>query len=160
MGAGLEHAVYCGVTARGSDRPTVPPAFDVERYARDSEARLRGVRPAPAARTLPPPLELDLEDWAGATPQARSEVRLVSRADIGAEAGDEGWAQAMVGKPYVAMPGAELTRLHLDPRAAFVLSRIDGAIDLETLIAVSAMPRDEALRVTRDLVQAGIVAFR
>jgi hypothetical protein len=37
---------------------------------------------------------------------------------------------------------------------------MDGAMDLETVIALSAMPRAEALRLARDLVESGIVAFR
>jgi hypothetical protein len=37
---------------------------------------------------------------------------------------------------------------------------MDEPIDLETLIAVSAMHRHDALRIVRDLYQSGIVEFR
>jgi hypothetical protein len=153
VGARHERAVYCVVTARRSERPTVPPSFDVLQFAKDSEARMRG------ARRSEPALELDLEDWAGATPKTQSEVRLVSRPNLEAPS-DEAWAQAIVGMPYVAVSADQLTSLPLGHREAFLLSRLDGASDLETVISVSAMPRDEALRLARHLFESGIIAFK
>ena len=81
MGARCDRAVYCIVTARRrSERPTVPPSFDVLQYAKDSEARMR--RSAPPTAAVPahsePALELDFEDWLEATPRAQSEVRLLT----------------------------------------------------------------------------------
>lgn len=114
--------------------------------------------PALRARSEPA-LELDFDDWPEATPKTQSEVRLVSRPNLEAPT-DEAWAQAMVGRPYVAMSADQLTSLAIDHRAAFLLSRMDGESDLEAVIAVSAMPRDEALRLTRDLFDQGIVAFK
>jgi len=37
---------------------------------------------------------------------------------------------------------------------------MDGATDLETLIELAAMPRDETLRLMRDLFQRGVVIFQ
>jgi hypothetical protein len=158
VGARLEHAVYCVVTARRSERPTVPPSFDVAKYARDSEARFRSALSSAAKRSQPA-LELDFEDGLDA-PRGQSEVRLATRPNLEATPTDEAWARAMAGALYVAMPRAQLARLPLGHRAAFLLSRIDGAIDLETVIAVSAMSRPEALRQVRDLYESGVVAFR
>jgi hypothetical protein len=105
-----------------------------------------------------PALELDFDDWPEATPNTQSEVRIVSRPNLEAPT-DEAWARAMAGVPYVAMSADQLTHLPLGHREAFLLSRMDGVSDLETVISVSAMPRDEALRLARDLFESGIVAF-
>jgi hypothetical protein len=37
---------------------------------------------------------------------------------------------------------------------------MDGVTDLETLIELAAMPRDETLRLMRDLFERGVVSFR
>jgi hypothetical protein len=54
----------------------------------------------------------------------------------------------------------ELKRLPLDHRAGYLLSRMDGSIDLETLVEVASLSRREVLRMVRDLVDLGVVAFR
>lgn len=46
----------------------------------------------------------------------------------------------------------------LDPRSAFVLSRIDGSLTLEDLIDVSAMPRVEVLGILARLFADGAIA--
>ncbi len=46
----------------------------------------------------------------------------------------------------------------LDPRAGFVLSLVDGASDLETLLDASAMPRLDALRLLYELCIEGVIA--
>jgi DNA-binding IclR family transcriptional regulator len=58
------------------------------------------------------------------------------------------------------MPIEALKRLPLDHRAGYLLSRMDGMVDLETLVAIAALPRSEVLRMVRDLVDSGVVAFR
>ena len=45
----------------------------------------------------------------------------------------------------------------LDPRAAFLLSRIDGSITVDDLLEVSGMPRLEAMRVLALLIRHGAV---
>ena len=121
---------------RKSERPTVPPQFDVAKYAKDSDENIVGV-------TLP-----------------RSETRLSTRPSIGAVTTDEAWARSMTGAPVVVVSTAELIRLPLDHRAGFLLSRMDGFIDLDTLVEVSSMRRADALRLVRDLCESGIVEFR
>jgi hypothetical protein len=66
----------------------------------------------------------------------------------------------MVGAPTVSMLPDQLRRLPLDHRAGFLLSLMDGTIDLATVIEVSAMPASDARRVVRDLFEAGVVVFR
>gem|GEM_PF-1822008 len=161
-----------------SDRPTMPPSFDVARFAKDSDALITAVTPKP-----PPPaseldgeievqgeVEIDLDETtpdapgppAGAVPDltARSEVRLVTRPKMGPITTDEAWARTVSGAPTVVMAPAALKRLPLDHRAGFVLSLMDGVLDLATLADVSGMPREEVLRVVRDLYESGVVDFR
>ena len=45
----------------------------------------------------------------------------------------------------------------LDPRAAFLLSRIDGCMTVDDLLDVSGMPRLEAMRVLALLIRHGAV---
>lgn len=66
----------------------------------------------------------------------------------------------MVGLPYVATTGEALRRLPLDHRAGFVLSLMDGSIELETVVDLCGMPRDEALTLIRDLYESEIVRFK
>jgi hypothetical protein len=132
-----------------SDRPTVPPAFDVAQYAKDSDARIGAARPLSLVDpVIPPPPR-----------QPKSERRLVSRTKVDAVLSDETWAGSMEGSPSVRLQGEQLKQLPLDHKAGFLMSRMDGSTDLETIVAVSAMPRAEALRLLRDLYDAGVIAF-
>jgi hypothetical protein len=45
----------------------------------------------------------------------------------------------------------------LDPRAAFLLSRLDGSMSIDDLLDVSGMPRLEAMRVLALLMRHGAV---
>jgi hypothetical protein len=121
--------------------------FDVIKYAKDSDARIK----------TPPSATID-EEPAQETPY--SETRLATRPTMGVAVTDEAWARTMTGAPQIVMPSDELRRLPLDHRAGFLLSLMDGTIDLPTVIEVSAMPHDDALRVVRDLFDAGVVVFR
>jgi len=129
----------------------VPPAFDVERFAKESDRRI-GV-----ARPLEP--DPDPEPWASRdTPT--SEIRLVTRPEMGAAVTDDAWARSMSGVPVVVMSVADLKRLPLDHRAGFLLSLMDGAIDLDTMVEIAGMSREEVLRLVRDLFESGVVDFR
>lgn len=133
---------------RNSQRPTVPPARDVAkytRYAKEAEA---------LAETRP----VDVLDEPG-DPHPTSETRLATRPQIPA-VDDETWARSMIGMPVPAVPPAELRLLPLEPRAAFLLSQMDGHTDLDTVVEVAAMPRAQALRLMRELFVAGIVDFK
>jgi hypothetical protein len=118
----------------------VPPPFNVDAYAKDSDAKV-GVTAA------------------GDAPGARSERRLITRPKMVAAITDEGWARDMTGL-LAALPLEQLKGMPLDHRAGYLLSWMDGSIDLEMLVEVSTMPRDEVLRIVRDLYEAGIVEFR
>ena len=124
------------------------PSFDVAQYAKDSEARVGKVPPVVPAET---PI---------AVPSPRLEERRATRPGTGGVVvPDESWARGVTGAPTVTMERDRLKRLPLDHRAGFLLSLMDGAIDLDTVVEVSAMPRAEVLRVVRDLVEGGVVEF-
>ena len=57
--------------------------------------------------------------------------------------------------PKVAITPEEVSRLHLSPEEGFVLSRIDGSYDVESILKISPMPRLDAQLVFRKLVRAG-----
>jgi len=69
--------------------------------------------------------------------------------------------QAFVGdlsrQPVLARPLHELASAPISPRAAFLLSRIDGSLTLDELLDVSGMPRLEAYRYLCQLFLRGIL---
>ena len=132
-----------------SDHPTVPPTFDVVQYAKDSDARLQA-SPSVLDPSIPrPPL----------TPT--SETRLVTRPTAYDVEGDAAWFATLAGRvPYVALGAEDLKRLPLDHRSGFLLSRTDGQTEVQLLVELSAMPREEAVYLLRNLADNGIIAFR
>jgi hypothetical protein len=130
--------------SRSSELPTIPPPFDVSRFAKDSDAKL-----AAAATSAPEEERV-----------AESEMRLATRRPMGIAATDEEWARTMKGSLAAAVPLDELKGMPIDHRAAYLLSWMDGTVDLETLAQASAMPREEVLRIVRDLYESGIVELR
>ncbi len=130
---------------RNSQRPTVSPPRGAAKHAKASEG-LAADRP------------VDALDEPGDT-HPRSETRLSTRPQMSA-VDDELWAGSMIGMPVLAVPPAELRLLPLDPRAAFLLSQMDGRTDLDTVLELSAMSRAKALRLVRQLYVSGVVDFK
>ncbi|MCY1077014.1 hypothetical protein [Archangium lansingense] len=62
--------------------------------------------------------------------------------------------------PTLKLRMAELMKLSLDPRAGFLLSRIDGGLSFEALFSVSGMSRLDTLRVLARLMDQDIIAVR
>lgn len=59
----------------------------------------------------------------------------------------------------VALSGDEIRWLSLDHRAGFLLSLVDGASSIETLLDISGMPRLEALRILYGLLDQRVIAL-
>jgi hypothetical protein len=143
--------------SRKSDRLTVRPSLDPRPLTKDSDARVTMARPR-----APEPME-------DVSPDPHSEVRLLTHRHTGSarppslarpEAGDGAWAGTMSDVPVVVMSVDRLKRLPLDHRAGFLLSLMDGAIDVETLLEIAGMPRVEVLRLVQDLFDSGVLDFR
>ena len=60
-------------------------------------------------------------------------------------------------QPQLAKPLHELSSAPISPRAAFLLSRIDGTLTIDELLDVSGMPRLEAFRHLCQLYLRGIL---
>jgi hypothetical protein len=142
-------AVFCRrlgrSMTRSSHRPTLAPAFDVAEYARESDRFSQ---------------ESAGENATESPDCAPSTVRLITRPQWGQVITNDAWARMVVGAPRVTMSAAALKRLPLDHRAGFVLSLMDGSLDLETLLELSGMDRDEVLDLVRNLFDSGVVEFQ
>ena len=126
----------------------MPPTSEA-RFARDSEKALR-VSSHPT-RNFASPLPIGpTSNTRMVTPSSGPPLRMT----------DEAWARTMVGSPCVTMALGELKELHLDHRTGFILSLMDALIDLETLVDLSGMDRDEVLELVRGLYEAGVIIFR
>jgi hypothetical protein len=62
--------------------------------------------------------------------------------------------------PAVRLSHKELMQLKLDPRAGFVLSRLDGRMSCEALFSVSGMSRQDTLRVLAQLLDQDVITLR
>ncbi|MCX5742474.1 MAG: hypothetical protein NT062_08265, partial [Proteobacteria bacterium] len=60
-------------------------------------------------------------------------------------------------QPVLARPLHELASAPINPRAAFLLSRVDGVFSLDEILDVSGMPRLEAYRYLCQLYSRGIL---
>jgi hypothetical protein len=137
---------------RSSDRPTIAPEFDVEQFARDTDSHVANlIQPARVPTGLFP-TELPTKPAV--------ERRIPTRPQWGQAMSHEGWARSLAGAPVVAVGDDALKRLPLDHRAGFVMSLMDGSIDLDTIVELCGMERNEALGLIRDLYESGVVVFR
>jgi tetratricopeptide (TPR) repeat protein len=63
----------------------------------------------------------------------------------------------MAHQPVLARPLHELASARISPRAAFLLSRVDGTLTIDEILDVSGMPRLEAYRYLCQLLLRGIL---
>jgi tetratricopeptide (TPR) repeat protein len=59
--------------------------------------------------------------------------------------------------PRLAIKPEEIMWLNLDHRAGFLLAQIDGAVDFESLFALSGLPRLDTARILATLMQEGVI---
>jgi hypothetical protein len=129
------------------DRATIHPSFDVEEYARESDARVLA------------------EDAAkGSISQVVAREALVhARADVGDEELEEVYWACLGGPdhvPVLARPRDELLTLPRTSAAGFVISYIDGLRTIAAVIAASQLPELAALDALYELVERGAVELR
>ncbi|MEE2775669.1 MAG: DUF4388 domain-containing protein [Acidobacteriota bacterium] len=101
----------------------------------------RALRHLRAARSLDPNGEQTERSIADAEEEMRTAMR------------DEGVSLKAV--PRVSITPEDVAGLRLSPEEGFVLSRIDGTYDIESILKISPMPRLEAQLVFRKLLKAG-----
>jgi hypothetical protein len=62
--------------------------------------------------------------------------------------------------PVVAVPADWITMTRIDHRAGYLLSRIDGAMNVETVLDISCMSTEETLELLEELIGLGLVTLR
>jgi hypothetical protein len=61
--------------------------------------------------------------------------------------------------PRVLLPASEISRLPIDPRAAFLLSIVDGVHSMEEILDICAMPEREAIDLLEELRVMGVISL-
>ncbi len=61
------------------------------------------------------------------------------------------------GVPRLAIQPEEVMWLNLDHRAGFLLAQIDGAVDYDSLFALSGLPRLDTARILANLLADGVI---
>jgi hypothetical protein len=61
--------------------------------------------------------------------------------------------------PKLLVPPAALTEMELDPQEGFVLSRINGSWDIQSILSICPFRDADCLRMIKNLMQRGIVGF-
>lgn len=62
--------------------------------------------------------------------------------------------------PVLAADPKQMAKFNLPPDAGFLISMMDGATDLESLISISGMDVFDALRTMKSLLESGIVRMQ
>jgi hypothetical protein len=144
------------------------PAFDPEAFARDTEIKQRGASGVGGEPTIDQARRLHLE---GEHERALFLLaRLIELAPLHPEATKlsiacrgalEGECLSAVGSELAVLIPAvspeELRTFALDNVSGFLLSLMDGATNVETILDISGLPRLLALRHLRSLLERGIV---
>jgi hypothetical protein len=129
----------------GDDEETKRAWFDFVEFAREQDRRARSgeLEAVPSAKPATQSAERPMSSH---RPHAPGEPELP----------EARWASI----PSMAVSEDALKGYFLDSRSAYLVSLIDGAMDLELLYAVSGMQPQELLLRIRDLVDLGILRLR
>ena len=145
---------------------TVPPPFDPEEYARDSESMIIA-NPVTASMkpTMPPePFYEDLREScsdqmevAEAAPDSvdfQSEVRVLSSAPL------PGDIPSLDAVPFIAMQTDDLAWFDLGADSKSVLSLVDGCTPIGLILTRSPLAADDTCQIVRELLGLGIIEVR
>jgi hypothetical protein len=61
--------------------------------------------------------------------------------------------------PQLQVPPSDLTSQQIDPQEGFVLSRINGSWDIQSILSICPFREADCLRMIRKLLERGIIAF-
>jgi hypothetical protein len=164
----FDHEAFARESESETDRQTVVPEFDPEAFARDTELRQHTPLPSTRETTIDearrileegdPERALFLLAHLLELAPFHSEANTLStacRATLEREClsaiGSESVILVVVASPV------ELKGRGLDSVSGFLLSLMDGATDVETLLDLCGLPRLLALRHLRGLLAHGIV---
>ena len=150
------------------ERSTIVPEFDPEDFARDSEIKQRAAVADGGELTIN---QARRHHVAGEHEEALFLLtRLLELAPLHPEGSRlacdcrqalERECLAAIGSESAILVAAvspeELKRFTLDNVSGFLLSAMDGATDVETILDISGLPRLLALRHIRSLLERGIV---
>jgi hypothetical protein len=104
--------------------------------------------------TAPPPEQA--REGAEAAP--RSTARRSKRASLRVDdVGTAGLGLSAKQTPRLAKGRRDLAQAPIDPKAAFVLSQIDGRVTVDDLADLTAMSRDDVLAILQRCVRLGLV---
>ena len=157
-----------GSTDTEEERPTVVPEFDPEDFARDSEIKQRAALGEGGEPTIDRARRLHLNgQHEDALFLLAHLLELAPLHPVATELSNE-CRQALerqcisaIGSEsailVVAVSAEELKRFALDHVSAFLLSRMDGTTNVESILDISGLPRLLALRHLRSLLERGIV---
>jgi HD-GYP domain-containing protein (c-di-GMP phosphodiesterase class II) len=122
---------------------SAPPTFSTKPPAFSSAPPMFTTRPP--VITTKPPVAASQPPVAASQPPPETEASLLLR--LG---------------PVTSVPVlvADVTKLSLDHRAAFVLRFLDGMSTVDDILDASGLPRVEALRILDDLLQRRVIAMR
>ena len=137
-------AAQVGVDDDPHEKDTVVPPYDVESYARAASA----LPPVPVTRSISGFVEAEV-DAAPAT------VRRPGGTPEGLL--DDPEAPRRI--PFRTLSGARLEASTFDHREGFVLSLIDGQLDVETIVDVSGMPSWEVVQILETFRISGVITL-
>jgi hypothetical protein len=150
------------------ERPTLIPDFDPEAFARDSEVRQRPVLPPSGESTVdearrhlhegdPERALFLLSSLLEVAPLHVEASSLSNECRVALERDCQSAIGSVSTVLVVAASAEELRGFGLDNVSGFLLSLLDGATDIETVLDLCGLPRLLALRHLRGLVTRGIV---
>jgi hypothetical protein len=142
-------------TFEPDETPTLIPAFDVETFARASEARPSNADSIEAAlQTIASP-----DKAAPAVEVSTAEVDLDTFSDAESRSGLRSRLPSLSRVPVVLPTPSALVGMIRDSREGFLLSLVDGISPLAVLVEASGMPEEQALDMLADLVERGVLGF-
>lgn len=127
-----------------SGRQTVPPKFDMEQFARESDARIRS-----ATETDPPP-----------SSEAAPVVDVEPVTD--GDAASVYWARIGDADQVVVclLSSEDVLRVSRAAGEGFILSLVDGERSVRAILRACALPPLSALSALCGLLEAGVLATR
>jgi hypothetical protein len=135
---------------------TERPPFDVERYARESEARIEVLPDSRRSTEPPPPEHTDLRE-------SCKDLRVAVASEPADQAGEVTslTKTPTLGAVVVSLVGHDdYEWFDLDDRGRAIVDIIDGQLIVEEILAATHTPVPEGIALFAKLAQLGLVAFR